>query len=209
MSHRRGPVFKKSYRPKRRQPLNKRVAKLEKTQRQKEKGVDTELNNDSVGTTPTVHDVGTVAQGDDRENRKGDEIRIKSVFGRFLIYQSASAASTQTDFIRIMVLFDNQANGAKPAYTDVVENNNVMAYRTMGKSTRFHVIYNKLITLDPSNRSKIVSFYKKNLNQLVQYTGSSGAITDISKGSLILIAWSNQASLTPTINSNIRFRFTD
>lgn len=192
-----------------RKPLASRVSKLEKAHQQIEKGVDTELNNDSVSTTPTVHDIGTVAQGDDRENRQGDDIYVKSVFGRFLIYMNATASATQTDFVRVMVLFDRQANGAKPAYTDVVQNNNIMAYRSLGLSARFRILYDKMITLGPYNRSKILKFYKKNLNERVQYTGTSGAITDISKGSLILIAYSNQASNTPTVNSNIRFKFTD
>lgn len=188
--------------------LAARVAKLEREEHQTEKGVDTALNNTSMTTTISVLDIGTVAQGDDRENRQGDEIRIKSVFGRFLVYFTG-ASTSQTDFYRIMVLFDKQANGALPAATDVVENNNIMAYRSMGKSTRFHVLFDKMGSLDAYNRTAIHEFYKPKLNQLVQYTGTSGAITDISKGSLILLVWSNQISSGPTVNSNIRFKFVD
>lgn len=189
--------------------LNKRVSKLEKEVGAIEKGEDTELQLISVTTTPSVTDIGTVAQGDDKENRKGDHITIDQVYGRFLIYRHASAASGTSDFVRVIVLFDRQANGAVPAYTDVVQSNNIMAYRVTSQSGRFKVLFDKMVHLNAGEASRILEFYRKNLNERVSYTGTSGAITDISKGSLILIQWSNQTTTVPDVNSNIRFRFSD
>lgn len=73
----------------------------------------------SVGTTPAVHDLTAVTQGDAYNNRTGDSIKPISLTVRGLIDANASGPTEQK--IRLIIFQYKQENGTAPTASEIIE----------------------------------------------------------------------------------------
>lgn len=158
-------------------------------------------------TTGTVQNLFSIAQGDTDNDRQGNSIKCKSIHGKLEFIYNAS--STQVGQVaRVMILIDHQTNGALPAATDILLADNVRSWRNTDYGKRFTVLLDRVVTLDSTNPIKFISFHKE-LSNHIEFNGSSGAITGITKDSFVLYAVSDEATNGPQIERAIRLRYLD
>lgn len=167
-------------------------------------------------------------------NRIGNEIMMKSLhlIGQLTLTNNVA---TSNEYLRLMVIYDRQPNGAMPATADVIT-----SYNTAGTTSslvkdhlnpnnfdRFKILMDNRvhIPLDTTgavskNDSAITDYTKNevNINRFIKlrglstkYKASAAAIGDITSGSLLLFAFGNIANATAaySFNGTARLRFVD
>lgn len=167
-------------------------------------------------------------------NRVGNEIEMKSLHLIGQIYPTGSA-NTAGDYLRTMVIYDRQPNGANPVLADVLS-----SYPTTGTSPsptsldmtnpnnfdRFRILAD-IRTAIPSSASgatgetyaPVIDYTKNevNINRFInlkglstRYKTSTGAIGDITSGSLLLMLLGfNSSSPAYQLDYCTRLRFID
>lgn len=150
-------------------------------------------------------------QGSDATNRIGRKLVMKSCLIRGTF--SMAATSTGGSPIRLVLVYDKQANGAQPATTDVFLADNFSSQNNLNNRDRF-VILSDFIS-DPiaaaGNYSVGFKMYKK-LNLETMFNGTNGGtIADITSGSLYLFMCQNGSigTAAPSLNIRTRVRFVD
>lgn len=109
-------------------------------------------------TTGVVSPINVVPLGDDAHSRDGRKIVMKSI----LVTGYGQSADTR-GAPRVMVVYDNQTNGALPLITDILTENNWAAPHNLNNRNRFKVLYDNVAGLD------------KNTNPLQVVPANSGA----------------------------------
>jgi len=175
-------------------------------------GAATTLALANTFTTPGANFLlnGT-AQGTDATERVGRKILLKSL----LIRGSFSLASTSTGGspLRVLVVFDKQTNAAAFGVTDALLNNEFESPNNLSNRDRFITICDQLV--DPvsagGDYSRQFVVYKKLNLETMCNSGSSGAVGDITSGSMyVLFAQDGQIATTaPTVKWQSRVRFED
>lgn len=160
------------------------------------------LPNGVVGAEPAAYfkgmtEVNCVPQGATSYNRIGTKILIKSIDFRaaFRWYGQTDKEKTQVNVVRYMIVYDQQPNGAFPAITDIISHNIGTApyfYSgvNMANRSRFTILRDRIVTLDPDASSGVVSvkeFIKTKLE--TQFKSSTDTIGDITTGAIYFIAF--------------------
>ncbi len=198
------------------------------------KFIDTETVNDAFSTAwATMEDatalcINGIGQNDGESGRDGRVVWLHKVSMKyFLIFNNLEAQSAPTaDFLaRVGIVIDKQANGATIDVSDVYDeglNNDVLAFRNLREISRFNVIYDKRIRIQPFDLSEgsannfangiwvspIYQFHKTfNPPLKVDYGGTGATVAAISNIALHVIGICTAASVL--LNSQTRVRFTD
>lgn len=158
-----------------------------------------------------------VSQGSDYTNRIGRKITMTSVF-----FRCTSSLATSPNAIsipvRIMIVYDEQTNGADPAGTDLLQTPaNAMALTNLSNRDRFKILYDKIRTINTqgttdgalADKLYLSKYIKMSLPVIFNGTGNtSGAIQT---GGLYMFFISNATAGTPdnrpkaTFSSRVRF----
>lgn len=178
------------------------------------KFVDTSFSSDpaagsvafTAGTLLNSLDVG--AGGSQRVGRK---VTIKSLLIR---YQNKLApTSVGGSPIRILVVYDKQANGAAPAITDILLTDSANSPNNIGNSDRF-VTLSDQITMPVSTGGEFqvsdVIFKKLNLETMFN-ANTDGGIDDITSGSIYMFVaqFGGITVAAPDFSASCRVRYTD
>jgi len=169
-----------------------------------------------IPNTPTSLVV-ALAQGTGESERIGRSIRVKSIQikGR-LISDPTTTTSYSCDAYMWLVL-DTQANGANPAVTDVFTSATASsALVNLDNSQRFRILkkwhWNFGVTAGVaaaySARSHSVDYYKK-CDIPIEYSSTTGALTEIRSNNLFLICGSLGGDDSVTLSGVARVRYTD
>lgn len=153
--------------------------------------------------------VSEIVQGTSDLTRIGNQVRILKIHGRGIVYDSANP----TGNFRILVVRDSQFNGANPAVSDILTNtltfgeyNNTNVIGHGG--SRFEILYDKFISTDwkiaASPTYKFVSFTVRP-KCVVTYGASTGAVSDVQKNNVFVLALGFQATTTFSINQTCEF----
>lgn len=177
------------------------------------KYIDTSASSFIVAaqTTAVKSLVNGCVQGSDATNRIGRRIMMKSLYINFACSMAATSAGSSP--IRILVVYDSQANAAAPATTDVVQSDLIYSPNNLNNRTRFVTLLDKLIpclsTAGPAAFHK--KYFKKLNHEVVFNSGNAGTIGDIQTGSVYLFVWQNGNIITasPTNAIYVRIRFED
>lgn len=152
----------------------------------------------------------TMALGTDYNLRIGRKILIKSILIRGVTWFQPSALPYQSTSVRIMLVLDKQANGSDPTIDQILELYSVGAGTRLELVTtaplnlnyrdRFVILTDKVFTMTlatlkttagTSDNSQLVKktwkIYKKNLSIDTTYSGTTGAISDLTTNALHLI----------------------
>jgi len=143
--------------------------------------------------------------------RIGRRVNIKSLYVRLV--WGAGSASTGSAPLRVLIVYDKQANATAPAVTDVVVTDAFTSMNNISNRDRFVTLCDKIVEPCGVGVSLAVSemFYKK-LNLPVQFNaGTAGTIGDITSGSIyIMFAQSgNIATSNAACTWYSRIRYTD
>lgn len=152
-----------------------------------------------------------VANGTDASTRIGRKLTIKSLL---LKYQwQLAPTSTGGSPLRILVVYDKQANGAAPAITDILLADNFNSPNNLSNRDRFVTIFDRIT--DPVSTGDQfaiadVNFKSLELEQMFN-AGSAGTIADITSGSIYLFVaqMGGIGTANPFFAYRSRIRYTD
>lgn len=170
------------------------------------KVIDIALTNQTVAAAGNVILLNGVATGTDFTSRIGRKIVLKSLLLRANSYYTAAVSTQVGDNVRVMVVCDNQANGAAPAVTDILVAADPVSPMNLNNRDRFRVLMDKVINHagavfaagaltngSPSMRS-IKKYIKLNMESI--YSGTGATVGSLASGALylVLIGFNNNAT---------------
>jgi len=222
---RKKPMRKRTYRrrqPKRYQPknLDRRIKKLEHTQELKY--VDY-VDTTAITTTGVVIPLSILAQGDDADDRIGEQVTAKYMNMKFRL--TKSVASANVNIVRVLVFWDLQTNGVGPIqFTSTSPNTGLLDNLTITDrllsppnyraKERYKILYDKVF-IDNAQSSAMTEakFIRRNFKlggAKIKYSDSNGNTASLVSRSLWFMILGNTASTTETAPGNsFRFYFTD
>lgn len=179
-----------------------------------------------IDTTGAVEgSINLIPQGATESNRIGRQCTITSVYIRaFLQWQANMAQSIyQLAQVRFALVLDKQCNGANATYTDVYATNSVTSPRNLSNAERFHVLkewqwipdHPAVTTSDnwataansiANCPHKDADFYKK-VRIPLEFSSTTGAITEIRSNNLFLVGMSAAGDDIHTVVGTARVRF--
>ncbi len=184
---------------------------------------DVDLDDAFIATGGNVTaSINLIAQGTSESQRIGRKCTLKSMFWRFTLtlpQRDAIVNPSAGDDIRIIVFLDKQCNGAAAVATDILETDDIHAFRNLSNSGRFVFCYDKVHSINyltmASDGAAVVSqggitryhtMYKR-LNTPLEFNSTTGVIAEIRSNNLgIMLVGTNAVA---GINSKIRLRFSD
>lgn len=152
-----------------------------------------------------------LTKGDDSTDREGRQIRMKSV--QYNVRSLINGAATAT-LVRVMLVLDTQPNAAAPTIANILETTGglyVDAFRNLSNRKRFIILKDDKQVLDSDDQYNNIDCYKQ-FNpgfKTVYNSGNAGTIADITTNALYLVAISDEATNTPSVNMYYRIRFID
>lgn len=186
--------------------------------------VDETTINSTISTTATFVLLNGTIEGASYQNRIGRKIAMESVRLTGQIVPSGNGAGV-SEYMRIMIIYDRQTNGAFPAITDVLETildngtttNTSYSGLNMNNAERFFVLMDQRVHIANNNVSTVIntsmnvqgivdssSFanidrFKKLKNLETHYKAAgipNATVGDIATGGLYLVTFGNVASAT-------------
>lgn len=153
------------------------------------------------------------ANGSDASTRIGRKITLKSLLLRYTFRTGTS--STWGCKVRILVVYDKQANSAAPAITDILLADEFNSPNNLSNRDRFVTIFDQITDSFGAGTGEIASasdvLYKKLNFETMFNSGSAGTIGDITSGSIYVFTAQNGGLLAANASQNtrVRVRFTD
>lgn len=164
-----------------------------------------------VGTFTAIIDLNVASQGTTAETRVGRKIVMKSFDLRWSF--SMAATSTGGSPVRVLIVYDKQANAALPAITDILATNSFFSPMNLANSERFVVV--KSFISEPislQNNFAIADHcYVKMDLETVFNDVNGGTVGDIQTGSLLMAVaqTGNVGTAGPVFGYYTRVRFED
>ncbi len=168
-----------------------------------------------------------IGQGITESLRIGRKCVIKNIGwrGKLLFGAQAAAVISPAQTIRLMVVFDSQANGAKPDVSGsggVLESANYQSFNNLVNKGRYIVVFDKVFQFNPIAAAgdgtandtgaieKNFTFFKK-CNIVMEYSGvaNPAAITELRTNNIFGLIISSTSATDVTLDSKFRFRFSD
>jgi len=173
------------------------------------------FNFDLTGEVPATGQLALIPQGDTESTRDGRIAWIKSVQIRGQVLYQPSTGAVAADAAYLYLVLDTQANGAAAAITDVFTSN-VMGTNmlNLNNSGRFRILKKWVIPLNSqagattayNNLMVPVEFYKK-CNIKMDWSSTTGAITEIRSNNLFLCAGMGPSDDLASFTGTCRLRF--
>lgn len=148
-----------------------------------------------------------IIQGDSLLSRDGDQIVVKHF--DFRLVMSPGGAGTEC-MQRIIIFWDNQANSAQPAVTDVL---NSASYITgynpvVQQQNRFHILFDKFVQcVSTTVYAKHPIHYRVKLNHKVTFLDTTNVATASGKGAMYVLFISD--NVNGVNNASFELHFTD
>lgn len=197
--------------------------------------VDVTQTSSIFDTTATrVTCLNATSQGAAETNRIGRKIVLKSVMIRGYINQYQAGAAPINDFLRAILVYDRQPNGAAPVFSDIIQDvdqagttsSTSMSSLNISNSDRFKVLRDWFWKVDVPGGATLVQAAQVStdckefslkayvpLNGLeTHYNGTNGGtIADITSGSLLLVTQGGASAANSQYRLTFvtRVRFTD
>lgn len=178
-------------------------------------------NTGGQSGTETLQLINGCMLGTDAVNRIGRKISMKSIQLRILFTLQTSSGGTAltgvtAGYIRLMVIYDAQANGGTVQYGDIFQGTPAQGNVTplnLNNRERFKVIWDKDKQIDPDGpNNQMFKLYKKCMLPVTFNAGNAGTAADIQTGALWLLAMTSvQGTSAGVISGEFysRVRFTD
>lgn len=175
------------------------------------------FNFDATGEVPATGQLTLIPQGVTESQRIGRKCTITSMQFKGHFSFAPAAAAQASGIAYFYVILDTQCNGAAAAITDCFTSTNLsIALRNLANNQRFRILKKIVmsftspagVTTAYNSIAKPVSFYKK-CNIPIEYSSTTGALTEIKSNNIFLIAGSAQfTDDLITAFGNFRLRFT-
>lgn len=194
------------------------------------KSLDTLKTTYALNTTGAISTLNLIRVGSTFCNRIGRRVELTSLAVYGLI--ESIRTSTVNDWVRIIILYDRQTNGAAPAQADIIQStdqattnqSDVFSGINLNNRDRFIIIRDMRIYLptvtntagvltnvnatDPISKTFRIVDYMKLGGMLTQFKADSApaVVGDISTGGLFLLTIGRQASGSEGYQASLEFR---
>jgi len=176
------------------------------------------FNFDATGEVPATGQLVLIPQGVTESSRVGRKCTITSIqIKGSLIFIPAAAATAATN-IFLFLIQDTQCNGAAAANADVFTGANLgRAFHNLSNSSRFKILKKWVITMVSqagaatalNNVIRYINYFKR-CNIPIEYSSTTGAITEIRSNNIFLMAGTaGQSDDTCSFEGATRVRFSD
>lgn len=176
------------------------------------------FNIDATGEVPATGQLNLIPQGTSESTRIGRKVVVKSIQINGHLLCNPGAGNTPSEINYIWLVLDKQCNGAAASAADVLTGTAFQtALPNVDNSQRF-VILRKFVIQTESKAGVATAwalscrpwtFYKK-VNIPIDFSSTTGAITEIRSNNLFLLAGTNQTGDDLTnVTATCRLRFTD
>ncbi len=159
--------------------------------------VDTELHEDEIAlvianitTTGSQVLLTSIGTGDNRQDRTGDQITMRSLKLNFNVTVGAIES-----IFRVIVFWDRQTNGAVPLLADVLANTAFPTTSVMNVDNikRFRVISDRCMRMNTLGDHPAVCVRRRyKLRHKIRFDGGGIAVADIVSGALYALYLSDQ-----------------
>lgn len=168
--------------------------------------LDNQSTASNLLTTGAVVHLTAVAQGDGDGARTGNSIYVRSVNMRLACAWASAGNAGQ--IVKWALVEDTQQIGdTTPGFTDIYDNNNVVAHLSETTKGRFTIHKTGNLVLSVNNPRELVQC-QLTLRHHVRYNGTVGS--DVQKGGLYLVLVSDQSSSNgPSIVYDVRVSYHD
>jgi hypothetical protein len=175
----------------------------------------------TADTTGSVTALNLIAEGNDNVNRLGRKAMMRSVSVKGYVSTPGIAAAREVQQVRVLLVWDNAANGALPAVTDVLTAINTTSFPNANGVARFTILHDQAIPLGAFNTTVTQAYLHettkniditRRINAPTEYFGTAAAITSLQNGSLLLLTMGNSANGTAgnaVFTLGTRVTFTD
>lgn len=173
---------------------------------------------DSTGEVPATGQLNLIPQGVTESTRVGRKCTLKSIDIRAEFSFNAGAATSASTCAYLMLVLDKQCNGAAAAITDVLSSNDMRgAQLNLANSGRFVILRSWAVPMTAqagvsgAYNTVVKPFrYQRRLNLPIEFSSTTGAITEIRSNNLFLLAGSSTSSDDLiSFNGVCRVRFSD
>jgi len=167
---------------------------------------------DTPGLNLTVTPLTVLGQGVTSEaSRIGNAILGRSLSIKGTITMS-SAASIET-MVRVMLVHDRNPNGTLPTTSDILDTGSAHTifahYNIDNAGSRFKVLFDRVFTMNNSNKPKqFFSIYRK-LNAVTKYLGTGASFGACASNHYYVCTSSDEGTNEPAVNYAAMFRFMD
>lgn len=170
---------------------------------------------DLTGEVPATGQLALIPQGDGESARDGRKAIIKSVQIRGLLQFDPAAAGDGSDVAYMYLVLDTQCNGAAAAITDVFTSSAMATnHVNLNNSQRFRILKKWVIEFNAqagvttayNTVVKTIEWYKK-CNIPMDWSSTTGAISEIRSNNLFLCAGSGILDDQITFAGSCRLRF--
>lgn len=182
---------------------------------------DLDIDDATISTAGDVTaSVNLIADGTLDTQRIGRKSVIRELHWNYrLLLPAAVLVANTSDIVTLIVYLDKQANGAALAVTTVLEAANYQSFNRIENKDRIRVLMRRSYDLKCRSggghstqfafAEDIISdsWHKTGLKIPIQFSGATGAITEIKSNNIGVIAIS--AVALATLDSKFRVRFTD
>lgn len=172
---------------------------------------------DTTGEVPATGQLVLIPQGVTQSTRVGRKATLKSLQIRLNATHTPAGGANAASTMYLYVVQDTQCNGAAAAVTDVFTSASMeQALINIANSSRFRILKKWVmdfnsgagVTTAYNNISRHVEFYKR-LQLPIEYSSTTGAITEIRSNNVFLIAGAIGADDAITVSGTARVRFSD
>lgn len=174
---------------------------------------------DTTGEVPATGQLVLIPQGVTESTRVGRKCVIKSILLKFNLSFVPAAAAVLSGSTRLYLMLDKQTNGAAAAVTDAFTGAELTtANRNLSNSSRFVILKTWVHTWNPAagattafnTQTRFVSYYKK-CNIPLEFSSTTGAITELKSNNIFLFAGAGQAAMDDivSVGGSCRVRFSD
>lgn len=179
---------------------------------------DTSINTsiDSTGEVLAGGQINLVPQGTTESTRIGRKINIRAVDIKG--YVAGNGITTTAEIMQICLILDKQCNGAAAGYTDVFTTNDINSFRNMAYSERFQVLKTWRMAINPmvpiiAGTSFLPPYrnftYHKNCSIPVEFSSTTGAITEIKTNNLFIVGIASGGDDTANLTAIVRIKYSD
>jgi len=173
------------------------------------------FNFDVTAEVPATGQIVLIPQNDTESGRDGRTCTIKSIQIRGSVLFAPAAAATAATTGYLWVVLDTQCNGAAAAVTDVFTSANAWSsMMNLSNSSRFRILKRFIIPVNPSagattayNETVKPFEWFKRCNIPMQFSSTTGAITEIRTNNVFLIAGAVNSDDLLQFSGNARVRF--
>lgn len=223
------PYKKRTQRTKRRRPQKKRgpttkqlATRIKKLEHTEELKYIDYLDTAALAVAGTNKCYSLLGQGDDFNQRIGEETRVKYLNCHLRFTKAASANSSQ---IRIILYWDMATDGLGPTLLassfigaglldDTFITTKIMSPHNYRTSDRYKILYDKTIYLNPDSSSVVINRMIKINRKLggakIKYADSGSTVTSIVSRALNMCFFADSSAVTDvTVYNSTRVWFTD